>query len=166
MNTTEWLKQNVLEFAGLTEQEHLAIYHFLILWSLFEAKLQNNEASPTNLLRMVRKWKDSGHLDVGVYKESLEHFRSRYFNNGHQTDHFNGLFRINIENILIRKVEKSLRDVNSSPEDSVEALFLVVYRLRNNLFHGIKWTNEIKDQIENFKVANIALMHALDTPSD
>jgi len=43
----------------------------------------------------------------------------------------------------------------------VAALLIVVYRLRNNLFHGEKWAYEMKDQRSNFEQANEVLMKAM-----
>jgi hypothetical protein len=34
------------------------------------------------------------------------------------------------------------------------ALLIIVYRLRNNLFHGVKWAYEIQGQLENFNHGN------------
>ena len=42
------------------------------------------------------------------------------------------------------------------------ALLIIVYRFRNNLFHGVKWAYEIRGQFENFSYANAVLMQAIE----
>jgi hypothetical protein len=54
-----------------------------------------------------------------------------------------------------------LEGTNNQSADSVAALLIVVYRLRNNLFHGEKWAYEMKDQRSNFEQANEVLMKAM-----
>ena len=42
------------------------------------------------------------------------------------------------------------------------ALLMIVWRLRNNLFHGAKWAYGLRDQRENFTHANSVLMRLLE----
>jgi hypothetical protein len=69
------------------------------------------------------------------------------------TVYFGGLhLRRNDKSALVRAV---LNKENTNPADSVAALLIVVLRLRNNLFHGVKWAYEIREQLGNFTNANI-----------
>ncbi len=134
--------------------------HFALLWSLFEAKALHTRASANAILALSHEWKAQGLLDATRFSTHLEHFKARYFTNGQPTPHFNGLrIRNGDSPELVRAV---LSGENVDPADSVAALLIVVYRLRNNLFHGIKWAYELKDQLANFNHANSALMSALD----
>jgi len=45
---------------------------------------------------------------------------------------------------------------------SIAALLIIIYRLRNNLFHGLKWAYNIQGQRSNFAHANYVLMTVLD----
>jgi len=56
-----------------------------------------------------------------------------------------------------------LKGENNNPADIVGALLIIVFRLRNNLFHGAKWAYGIAGQLDNFSNANEVLMAALDT---
>jgi hypothetical protein len=38
----------------------------------------------------------------------------------------------------------------------------LMLRLRNNLFHGVKWSYEMKGQLDNFQNANDVLMAVID----
>ena len=58
-------------------------------------------------------------------------------------------------------MKQVLRGENNNHADSVAGLLIVIYRLRNNLFHGIKWAYGIQGQRNNFEQANAALIAAL-----
>ena len=45
-------------------------------------------------------------------------------------------------------------------------MFIVVYRIRNNLFHGMKWAYGMRGQLENFRHANAVLIKALEMDRD
>jgi hypothetical protein len=58
---------------------------------------------------------------------------------------------------------RSIIDGSSNdPSLRVATVFIVIFRYRNNLFHGVKWSYELADQLENFTNANKALMTALE----
>ncbi|CCE97846.1 Hypothetical protein SFHH103_03354 [Sinorhizobium fredii HH103] len=39
---------------------------------------------------------------------------------------------------------------------------MIVWRFRNNLFHGEKWAYQLQDQLSNFTNANAVLMRLLE----
>jgi hypothetical protein len=159
MTPIEWLEHNVLGFADLPESDRQAIFHFALLWSLFEGKALQTRASAHAILALVHEWAARGRLTVEPFEESLEYFRRRHFTNGQPTEHFNALcLRHNDNPELVRAV---LQRANADPADCVAALLIVVYRLRNNLFHGVKWDYVLQGQLDNFVHANTALMSAL-----
>jgi hypothetical protein len=159
MEPIEWLKANVPGFFELREEDRCAILHFALLWSLFEAKALQNRASAHAILGVVHEWSAQGCLKVEEFAVSLQYFRQRYFQNGQPTRYFTGLnLRANDNPSLVQAV---LDETNNNPADSVAALLIVVYRLRNNLFHGVKWDYGIQGQRSNFDYANLALMSAL-----
>lgn len=135
--------------------------HFALLWSLFEAKALNTRANANAILALTHKWQAQGHLDSTRFLNPLEYFKARYIANGQPTQYFGGLHFRNGDNQAL--VQAVLDGRNVDPADSVAALLIVIYRLRNNLFHGLKWSDELRGQLENFNNANSALMNALET---
>lgn len=116
---------------------------------------------PITSLALVDKWKSDGRLNIVPFAENLAYFRNRYFNQGGFTEHFQGLMlRQNDSPELVSAV---LRGDNSNDSDAVSALLIIVFRLRNNLFHGVKWAYGIRGQLGNFTNASTVLMAALDT---
>ncbi len=134
--------------------------HFSLLWSFFEAKALNMNASANRILALVHKWAGEGCLNMTPLIQILAYFRNRYFLHGTPTAHFAGLnLRPNDSPDLVEAV---LSGENNKPVDCVAVLLIVVFRLRNNLFHGIKWADSIRGQLENFTNANEALMIVLE----
>jgi hypothetical protein len=159
MNTMNWLNKNVHGFADLNQAERQAIFEFSMLWSFFEAKIFNTQASSNAILARVHKWESQGILNPVPFEEGLSYFRQRYFQNDSFTEQFKGLHLRNSDNPDL--VEAVIKGINTNPADSISVLLIVIYRLRNNLFHGNKWSYGICDQLENFSNANDALINAL-----
>lgn len=160
MSPIEWLCANAPGFKDLPEEDRQAVMYFSLLWSLFEAETLNTSASAAAILAMFHEWSNQGLLNVAAFAESLDYFKARYFTDGSATGHFPGLNLRKNDNPSL--VEAVLKGENTDPADGVSALFIVVYRLRNNLFHGAKWAYGIRGQLDNFKHANAALMSALE----
>ena len=160
MNPIDWLNQHVPGFAELTLEEREAIEHFTLLWSLFEARALNFDASCRAIDALARQWIADNWVDFDVFAEPLAYFQDRYFENGVPTRHFEFLnLRPNDQPNRVRAV---LSRNNQTPADCLSALLIVVYRLRNNLFHGEKWVYGLRDQRTNFEHASEVLMRALE----
>jgi hypothetical protein len=160
MNPIDWLNQNALGFRELTQEERDAIMAFSLLWSFFETKLLQTNASANKILSLVHRWESNGKLNADRFAPSLNYFCDRYFRNGTKTEFFNGLnLRRNDNPDLVRAV---LAREDSNPVNCIAVLLIVVLRLRNNLFHGVKWAYGIRGQLTNFTNANAVLMAALE----
>jgi hypothetical protein len=159
MNPIQWLEQNAPGFNALSEQERAAIAHFAILWSFFEARALSARGSSHAILAVTHEWSAKGHLAIEPFTESLLYFQQRYYADGAETHYLAGLnLRANDCRDLVYAV---LKGENTNPADSIAALLIIVYRLRNNLFHGEKWAYGIQGQLNNFTHANNTLMNAL-----
>ena len=159
MDATTFLTQYVPGYANLEHHERDAISHFTLLWSAMEGRVLQTNATPSSLVEAAKEMARRGQIDPAAYQRSLHHFRERYFQGGAFTYHFEQLlFRPRDRRALVEAV-LSGNDNNSA--SVVAALLLIVYRLRNNLFHGAKWAYGIKDQQANFMFGAEVLMHVL-----
>ena len=156
----EWLMARAPGFEALAEQDRVAIFNFTFLWSLFEAKIMGNFARADVIAEKVDEWRAADTLDAENFDDDLAYFRQRYFANGDFTDHFPGLKLRGGDHPDI--VQSVLRGDNDNPRDRLLTVLMIVWRFRNNLFHGEKWSNELRDQLENFTHANAVLMRLLD----
>jgi len=117
-------------------------------------------ACVSNLLSMIDKWLAEESLDVSLFDTELAYFRARYYRHGGLDPRFDGL--------MFRKPDRKkwvgdvIRGAKDDPRDRLLCLLVIVWRLRNNLFHGEKWDGQLQDQRENFINANSVLMRLLD----
>lgn len=156
----QWLEARAPGFLNLPDPDRRAIFDFAFLWSLFEAQIMANFARADRIRERIDAWALDGTLEAEIYDAELAYFRSRYFSDGALTYHFPHLnLRPSDHPALVQAV---IEGTNENPRDRMLALLMIVWRLRNNLFHGEKWAYELHDQRENFRHANGVLMRILE----
>lgn len=160
MNVHQWLESKVPPFKELGGEERREIMEFSLLWPFFEFRLLGTFATAEKIVQLCDRLDDEKKIESRPLGEAIAYWRARYYANGEFTDHFHSLaFRANDR-------EDAVRVVLEGKENSGRALllcsFLIVWRFRNNLFHGTKWAYTLKDQQENFEHANTVLMAAME----
>ena len=164
MDTSDWLQKFAPGFQALSGDERQAITEFSFLWSLFEAKALNEHGSANAIVASAAQWAGGGRLTAETFGLELAYFRDRYIADGAFTHHFDHLhLRANDAPGLVRKV---LNGEDATPEEVAAVVLIIVYRFRNNLFHGVKWSYELQGQLENFMHSNTALMRAIELHDD
>lgn len=156
----QWLLARAPGFQALPEQDRSALFNFTFLWSLFEARVMNNFARADLIRAMADKWRDTGMLDADQYNAELAYFRARYFANGAFTHHFAHLHLRPADQPDV--VQSVLDGSNNDPRDRLLTVLMIVWRFRNNLFHGEKWAYHLQGQLSNFTHANAVLMRLLE----
>jgi hypothetical protein len=155
-----WLRANLPGFESLSDAERNAITDFSLLWSLFEARILNTRGNVASIRAAVEDWSKEGILDATALDEELAYFRDRYFANGQFTHYFDGL---NLNDPAVVALVRAVIDgSDDGPTTRVAAILIIIYRYRNNLFHGVKWQYSLHGQLGNFTVANDALMKVLE----
>lgn len=155
-----WLEARAPGFQDLPDGDRRAIFDFAFLWSLFEAEIMEANARVDRITEKVKSWAAADMLGGDLYEAELAYFRDRYFANGEITYHYPFLDLRKADHPDL--VEAVIRGANNNPRDRMLALLMIVWRLRNNLFHGAKWAYQIKGQRENFTQANAVLMRVLE----
>ncbi len=159
MDPTRWLEETQYGFDLLSKHEREAIKDFALLWSLYEGMVLDTEGSTANIIRSIGQLKERDKLTLMPFRNAIQHFSARYFNAGCFTPEFTALNLRAGDNIpLIKKVlcGKSLDE-----GETLIAILVIVRRLRNNLFHGVKWIDGIQGQLGNFRNANAVLMSVM-----
>jgi hypothetical protein len=160
VNQIDWLDRYAPGLQALTPEEREAITHFSFLWTMFEGRVLSTRASANAIVKASQQWASNGLLTADKFGQEIAYFRDRYVEDGKFTYHFNHLhLRRNDAPALVKKV---LAGKASEPEEIAAAVLIIVYRFRNNLFHGVKWSYELQGQFENFTHANTALMQAIE----
>lgn len=142
----DWLR-TTQGLGGLQPEEIDAIRDFTLLWGLFEGKAMGTEGSQPKVAAAVDRMPLPDPL-LPEMAEALVFWRDRYWEAGSPTPAFAALnFRPNTHRTLVIEVLGRARD---GAADVLKALLLIILRLRNNLFHGVKWQYFLHDQFENF----------------
>ncbi len=160
MDVIQWLEENVEFFHELTQEERSAPMHFSLLWSYFEAEALGTTASAEAIERWICNLSNQNRLNAEAFNLSLSYFKNRYFACGQFTDNFQTLnLRSNDKEYLVKDV---ISGQNTDPTNCVVAIFIIIYRFRNNYFHGTKWTSHLKEQLANFTTANHCIMNIIN----
>lgn len=166
MNETEWLVKFFTENKRQPEFKKIeSIKNFTILWNLFERYFCDTNASLTKIQDEINKMVTAGYtLPKDMYDEPYAYFCERYLSNNKTNEIFELLdFRDTRSDQQFKDDLKATLE-SKAPNDVKKtfACLIIIYRFRNNLFHGSKNIATISDQEENFKVANTLLMKFLD----
>ncbi len=159
-NLFEWLKIYFNKNEMFEHNEIKAISDFSILWNLFENKLCGNNANANCFSRISNIYSTRQPL-IAIINSSIEYFKERYVDvNSNFKPLFNGLlFRSNDNQELVKDV---LLDCRNSTSSKIEALLIIIYRFRCNLFHGSKDIETIHLQNVNFEIINQFLVKLLE----
>ena len=166
-DVTVWLEENAYGYKCLSDNERQAITGFSLLWGLFEARMLGREAQArgesVNARKIVEKCNTLS-VQEDCFFDSLAHFRERYTKDGVVNCRFeylhlpDGRYQELVKNVLLGH--------ESTAADKLAACLIIVYRYRNNYFHGIKWATEFRDQQKNFEESNKLLAFVLDQLND
>jgi len=159
----KWLEGNRY-YSALDESKLTSIFYFTLIWNLFEKELCGNDAAIRTHPKMVAE-KYSDALADKLVEEVYSHFLDRYVENGQITPLFNGFkFGRNAQDGQRYKdfVSETLLSVEACRIKQVQALLYIAFRLRNNLYHGIKDVSKLYEQNENFRHINWLLMALID----
>lgn len=139
--------------------EKLVIQNFSLMWSLFESKLLNRNASLKMIYDIVSDWKENNTYREISINECFDYFQNRYITDGKINSTFSNLrFQ---RGKYTNKVIEILINGNQNYYDSIFAVLAIIYRLRNNFFHGEKWVYNFSGQFNNFNNSNLILIEIL-----
>jgi hypothetical protein len=159
-NPMAWLEKFQPGFADFSDEERGAIRDFCLLWSLYEGTMLHNSASASAIVNDVKSLKESGRLNLDPIKTPIQYFLSRYFD-GEELTYAYAKLRLR-RNDQTDMVERVVRRESPDEAETLSAILIIVLRLRNNLFHGMKWAYGIRDQLKNFQSANRVLMAVME----
>ena len=158
--TMDWLRRKVPEFSQLEENERAAIYDFSFLWSLFEGSVLNCQCNVPNIRRFAEQTESKIRLNDVDFAPFVSYLQNRYYLNGNPTEHYRHL---HVERSgSPEEVVEMLSNENCTEKVKLIGCLVVVFRLRNNLFHGEKWKYQLQGQLDNFQRANNFLRNLMD----
>ncbi|MBT3338857.1 MAG: hypothetical protein HN855_15655 [Anaerolineae bacterium] len=125
-----YLQQNVSEVSKLTENQFAM--EFLMTWSIFESDCFNGFCKMGIIPVFSKKLAATEKNYPTTFPELAKCFHKRYQSKKKYSNLVHGKKIPDLEKILA----KEIKDLNR--EDEVYLLLVVVYRYRNNMFHGNK----------------------------
>lgn len=151
---SKWIN-DYLHISNIDSEEYVEVRNFMILWNLFEARLFdcNFGKNRGNI--------DNIHLEDDIVNQTLQYLKERYITNGSTNHLLSGLHLRNNDNpALVQNV--LLGEINNF-SDMIRTIITIIYRYRNNLFHGEKEIASLPMQKDNFMYANKFLIACLET---
>lgn len=141
-----WINQHL--GIQLNEENLDSVKNFTLIWNVFEAKVFESNFTVDNAERVL----NTREFTLDELDEFLAYFSNRYVANNETNERFERLnFRPNDRKNFVRDV---LIGNNGEPGNIALAIMIIIYRFRNNLFHGLKEMRNIQEQQGNFEQAN------------
>jgi hypothetical protein len=124
------------------------LLHFALMWNMFEGELCDASASVSKLRSVADLLAQRELLSHPAATTFVDFVRDRYWANESVTNRFHSLcFRTAHESNAVIAVLSG--EAVSTPE-IIYAMLLVIYRYRNNTFHGLKEVAEVLGSQELF----------------
>ncbi|MFV9686624.1 hypothetical protein ACNY67_06995 [Pantoea sp. KXB45] len=133
-----------------------SVLRFTLAFSYAEHKLMRGWAS-------TREARDYAKNLLSEKDFKFDIFENYFFNRYSKENGFEQKLRIlcNNDNQSYNQINAAFTSNEISKIDRLEALFRVCIRLRNNLFHGEKWSYMLRDQESNLDMATKFIVAAL-----
>jgi len=150
----------------IKEDDIKSVLHFALLWNMFESIGCEKSASIRTIQTFIENLFTQGRLNESDFVEFLRYFQDRYLTDGTTNHHFDSL-KGSREGQQEKEARESAKTVLENEKitdisSKIKALLYIVYRLRNNLFHGEKKVVTLNYQVDNFNVANKILATVLE----
>ena len=156
-----WARNSLREAPQLLPATLDVVSGFAFLWNFFEGVTCNGRVSIPSLGQIAERMTNSPVLATDSVEHSLSFYRFRYLNGNQMQKRFEGLnFRPNDRQELVEAV---LRGTELGLSAKLHALLIIAYRIRNNMFHGLKSVHVWDDQAQNISEASRILSIALES---
>lgn len=156
-DAAQWIALNMFGGTELSNEAITAVASFTMMWNLFEGVACESRANITtfgNLADQVAQFDTPADMMASL-DECLAFWTCRYRTPEGFSDRF---LRLNFRpNDRQKHVEGVLLGHQTDARSKILALLVIVYRLRNNLFHGLKSIEMLNDQVHNLNMASRCL---------
>lgn len=149
----EWINNKF--GTNFTENDLKNIKDFSLLWNIFENLVCDRNCT----INRIEESLNPIEFQIEDFEDHLNYFKERYTADNNTNERFEYL-RI-VPNARKEFVKQVLLGNDNNTSNKILALAIIVYRYRNNLFHGEKNFMLLNEQEENFSVANQILISIL-----
>lgn len=156
----EWLCARESDFSSLTAEEIKAISSFFLIWSYFEEQKLECSADRKKFLKLGDLLASQNKFSEIFLDEMANYFQERYVSEGSLNYRFEYLHLEQSRNP--QEVFDMLLNADCDAKTKFIGCLFVVYRYRNNLFHGPKWRSFLKEQKANMEMASNFLISIMN----
>lgn len=132
----EWFKKD-RGYYEFDSEKLTSIFYFTLIWNLFEKTFEKVKGKGVNIKDspdIARKY--ASKINTDILQICWEYFLKRYIENGQPKTVFND-FKFNTGDNKAQVI-KTLQTDDPIGEEKLEAMLRIIFRLRNNLYHGEK----------------------------
>ena len=150
-----------------TEQKIKSVLRFAIFWNLLEAdilfknhvslwKLENSDLHTKILTNLDEEEKSSLNYCILFFSERYCVWTDHNLTcRNNEEENKREDYKKKLQEIIEKQDEINKQElIENNLEEYLKICLFIVYRLRNNLFHGIKQLSDLTDQNDLFNVAN------------
>lgn len=153
-----WLGKNLKGYSELGDEIRPAILYFAVAWSLFEYRAIGGGDVRQGLNEFVAD-RIPLHAEMRPFAPAIQHFIKQYVKEGDTNDAFDSLVEKNKG--YIENIRPFLLGKDTSTRGQILSLLYIIYCLRNNMIHGLKWEwgyqNQLQNLDESIGVLNVLL---------
>lgn len=154
-SASEWIVEKITGAQNPLPETLKAVENFTLMWNLFEDLLCPNNNATIPALEILSSQIPNIEKNKQTIAPVFTYYKDRYCSGNGFTTLFEGLnFRANDRR---DHVERALRSEGHDFQSTIFAILIILYRIRNNLFHGLKSIDILNDQATNLNFAAFAL---------
>ena len=155
-----WICDRQPSLERYVEFGSVPLLHFTLMWNMFEGSLCDASASPAKLKAVANTLAQTILLEKSADREFLDFTKERYWTDGAPSHRFSFLRLRSAAEVDV--VINVISGNSANDADVIYGLLLIVYRYRNNTFHGLKEVANVFGSPELFEQSSRFLSIVLD----
>lgn len=159
-NPVEWLSNRESDYCELRKNEKDAINSFFLIWSYFESQALDCKANRKSFKDLAKELEQKDKIRSLNLNKYIKYFQERYIENEVLNYRFEYLHLEKSGNP--EEVPRMLLDIDCDNRTKIIGCLYIIYRYRNNLFHGPKWRYFLSEQQENMEASCSLLIEIMD----
>lgn len=158
LESTEYILKELIYCSSINDIEE--IMNFALLWNMFEGRIFGKYIKKSGIDEKTPKI--AKYIKEEVIDDAFSYFKNRYVEEEEGKYKFKHLYLDRTLNkTAIETIYETLKVNSCMKEEKVKIILYIIYRLRNNLFHGEKEAYELYAQNEMFGVCNSFIIECL-----
>ena len=146
----------IIKNMGFNDDIVSEIGRFAILWNFFESNYFDNNCGDKQIVQKS-KTLVADDEKLASFRQVLHDRRDRLYNQNNDQYINNGLFPENARHNNLQFDQYMNDFMNQEGDHRFTGCLLIIYRIRNNLMHGLKDIRDLNEQLVLFRAASDVL---------